>query len=73
MWRLLLRAVPGLNLIFALPAILRTVLSLAMMATVVVTVVMALYALGFDPIGMAYDWLVHLVEQAVKDAVGNAL
>jgi hypothetical protein len=49
------------------------VVRLAMFAAFVVTVIAALYALGLDPIGIAYDWFVGLVEQAVRDAVGGAI
>ncbi|MBP2251243.1 hypothetical protein J2754_001564 [Halarchaeum solikamskense] len=70
---LLLRSNPAGMALLALPRILRLLLTLSIIASAIATVVMGLYAVGIDPLGIAYDWFVGLVEQAVKDAVGDAL
>lgn len=71
--KLLLRSNPAGIALLALPGILRLILTVAIFASAVATVVMGLYAVGIDPLGIAYDWFVGIVEKAVRDAVGDAL
>jgi len=71
--KLLLRSNPAGAFLLALPRILRLLLTVAIFTSAFATVVMGLYAVGIDPIGIAYDWFVGIVEQAVRDAVGDAL
>lgn len=66
MWWLLLRFV-GVRDLAGL------VVRLGMFIAFIGTVVAMFYVLGIDPIAIAYDWFVQLVEQAVRDAVGDTL